>query len=111
MRFHISYTTLINPPTANPTLTRPQVWTGLQRKIRHAEEFVPVITSCKVLLDAEDGVVTRQVKFDDGGTPAQVMELVRSYWPSWVRTLSLYLNLPLLFSFAVSSTGDCIETE
>jgi hypothetical protein len=91
MRIHISYTTLINPPSASPTLTRPQIWAGLQRKIRHAEEFVPVITSCKVLSE-EAGVVTRQIQFDaqriPPSEPAQAKEVVRCYSPYWVRILN-----------------------
>jgi len=49
--FNLAYTAPINPPgeTAAPPITATQVWAGLQRKVRHAEEFVSIITGCKVL--------------------------------------------------------------
>jgi hypothetical protein len=99
MHIHIAYTTLINPPAASPVLTLPQIWAGLQRKIRHADEFVPVIKSCKVLTEASDGAVTRQVKFDDKlGPPAFADEVVRSYWPYWVSISYSTPQIWLLFS-------------
>ncbi|PSN68864.1 DUF1857-domain-containing protein [Corynespora cassiicola Philippines] len=83
--FHLSYTARINPAGASPTLTYPQIWTGLQRKIRHAEEFVPVIQGCEVLSD-EAGVVKRKVQFKPGAGAASdtAVEVVRSFYPSWV---------------------------
>jgi hypothetical protein len=81
---HLSYTSRINPAGASPVLTEAQVWAGLQRKIRFAQEFVPVIESCSVLSDA-DGVVVREVRFKEGAGPkARAKETVRSFWPSWV---------------------------
>jgi hypothetical protein len=88
---HLSYTSKINPPGSTPTLTIPQIWAGLQRKIRFAQEFVPVIDSCEVLED-KDGVVTRQVKFKKGAGPVdEAREVVRSFWPSWVCFSSSFL--------------------
>ena len=87
---HTAYTAPINPGNASPVLTSAQVWLGLQRKIRHAEEFVPVIESCKVISD-ENGVVNREVVFKEGAVPmTRAKEVVRSYWPTWVsRSLQL----------------------
>lgn len=77
---HIASTAPINPPGATPVLTVPQVWAGLQRKIRHAEEFVPVITSCTV--EKEDGnVITRRVVFDGA---KEVTEVCTEHAPSRV---------------------------
>jgi hypothetical protein len=85
LNLHIAHTSPINPPGASPTLTHTQIWAGLQRKIRHAEEFVPVIESCEVVSD-EDGVVTRNVVFKKGQGPKdRAKEVVRGFKPSWVR--------------------------
>ncbi|KAF2471502.1 DUF1857-domain-containing protein [Lindgomyces ingoldianus] len=81
---NLAYTSKINPEGVSPVLTIPQIWQGLQRKIRFAHEFVPVIESCEVLED-KDGVVTRQVKFKKGQGPMdEAREVVRSYYPAWV---------------------------
>jgi hypothetical protein len=81
---HLAYTSAINPAGATPVLTESQVWAGLQRKIRFAQEFVPVIASCDVL-EEKDGVVTREVVFKPGvGPKERAKEVVRSFWPSWV---------------------------
>jgi hypothetical protein len=76
---YLSYTNKINPQGASPVLTIDQVWQGLQRKIRHAEEFVPVISACKVL-EEKDGVVTREVNFVEGKGPARVAKEVRRHF-------------------------------
>ncbi|CAA9964224.1 DUF1857 domain containing protein [Pyrenophora teres f. maculata] len=94
-QINLSHTTPINPPSATPPLTAPQLWAGLQRKIRFAQEFVPVIESCTVLSEeaasssgsfgSSGTVVTREVIFKKGQTPKpRAKEVVRSYWPSWV---------------------------
>ena len=85
VNLHLAYTSKINPAGATPVLNQAQIWAGLQRKIRFAQEFVPVIESCDVLED-KDGVVTRVVKFKPGlGPKDTAREVVRGYWPSWVR--------------------------
>lgn len=80
-----AYSGPINPPDASPILSQAQVWAGLQRKIRNAQEFVPVITSCTVISDeGEAGPVTREVTFGPGGPVAageKLREVVRSYKP------------------------------
>ncbi|KAK0668379.1 hypothetical protein QBC41DRAFT_303455 [Cercophora samala] len=64
---NIAYTTPINRPGQQPVLTTPQVWAGLVRKVRHAQEFVPVIESCTVASEETNAagqlVVTRRVNF------------------------------------------------
>ncbi|KAK0736655.1 hypothetical protein B0T21DRAFT_289257 [Apiosordaria backusii] len=63
---NIGYTAPINRP-GQPLLTISQVWAGLVRKVRHAEEFVPVIEYCNVASEEKnaDGqlVITRHVNF------------------------------------------------
>jgi hypothetical protein len=87
VNIHLSYTAPINPPDTTPVLNPHQIRAGLQRKIRAAQEFVPVIISCDVLED-KDGVVTRDVKFKPGAGPKdQAREVVKSFYPSWVRYL------------------------
>ncbi|KAK6850661.1 hypothetical protein PG987_000295 [Apiospora arundinis] len=50
---NLAYTSPINPPSGpGPTLTPSQIWAGLQRKVRAAHEFVPLITSCTVLSES-----------------------------------------------------------
>jgi len=70
---NLGYTAPINRPGESPTLSVAQVWEGLKRKVRHAEEFVRVIAHCEVLEESttETGeeVVTRNVKFAAGSGP------------------------------------------
>jgi hypothetical protein len=85
VKLHLAYTAPINPPSSTPTLTRAQVWAGLQRKIRYAQEFVPVIESCNVL-EEKDGVVTREVVFKPGvGPKDKAREVVTGFGNAWVR--------------------------
>ncbi|KAL2268017.1 hypothetical protein VTJ83DRAFT_2863 [Remersonia thermophila] len=67
---NLAYTAPINPPSASPALTLAQVWEGLVHKVRRADLFVPVITSCQVLKEEtnnsnrqEVDVITRRVTF------------------------------------------------
>ena len=52
---HVAYTAPVNPSGSSPILTRPQLWRGLQRKVTRAQDFVPVIESCKVLEEKDGG--------------------------------------------------------
>jgi hypothetical protein len=85
---YVAYTQQINPTGATPVLTRAQIWKGLQRKIRRAQDFVPVISDCKVLED-KDNVVLREAHFIVDGVPGQsgkvVREVCKSYEPTKVR--------------------------
>ncbi|EGX95167.1 hypothetical protein CCM_03439 [Cordyceps militaris CM01] len=60
---HYAATAPVNPSGAAPVLTAAQVWEGLRRKIRHADQFVPLITSC-VVEKEESNVVHRRVAFE-----------------------------------------------
>ncbi|TKA80605.1 hypothetical protein B0A49_02037 [Cryomyces minteri] len=86
---NLAYTAPINPPSASPVLTSPQLWAGLQRKIRHAQEFVPAIVSCTVLDEQKEDngsvTVTREVQFKEGYGPKEpVREVCRSWEPAKV---------------------------
>jgi len=83
VNIHVAYTQPINPPSATPVLTRSQIWKGLQRKVRSATEFVPVIVSCKVVSE-EGSVVTREVGFKEGFGPPKVREVCKEYAPTKV---------------------------
>lgn len=84
---NVAYTQAINPAGATPVLTRPQLWAGLQRKIRRAQDFVPVITECTVV-EENDNVVVRDAHFGEKGVPGQedttVREVCKSYKPAKV---------------------------
>ena len=92
---NIGHTSLVNPPESRPVITHAQLWSAMQRKIRYAQEFVPIIASCEVISEEADPaggdakVVTRDVVFkdgqgakDQGGKPLR--EVVKSYYPAKV---------------------------
>ena len=84
-----SYTAPVNRP-GQSVLTIEQLWKGLMRKVRNAEEFVPVIIGCKLLSeegganDREPYTVTRIVNFDKAKTAEaadSVREVCKHYPP------------------------------
>jgi hypothetical protein len=83
---YCAYTEQINPAGASPVLTRDQVWKGLQRKIRRAQDFVPPIEGCDVV-EEKDNEVVREAHFKAfmGNPPKTVREVCKSYYPSKVR--------------------------
>ena len=86
-----AYTASINPSGATPVLTAAQVWAGMQRKIRHAEEFVPPIVACKVM--SEDGnEVVREATFAAGHIDGVGGKVVREVCRSWGTTKVLVLR-------------------
>ena len=81
-----AYTEQINPTGATPVLTRDQIWKGLQRKIRKAQDFVPIITGCDVLEEKENEVIREAHFMERPGVPASsVREVCKSYYPTKVR--------------------------
>ncbi len=76
---NVAYTAPVNPAGASPVLSQSSLWEGLRRKVRSAQEFVPMIKSCDVLwegrTEAESGSnndnerVIRQVTFAPGEGP------------------------------------------
>ena len=85
VNMHCAYTEAINPSGASPILSRDQVWRGLQRKIRKAQDFVPVIEGTDVLEEKENEV-TRVAHFKgaEGKPGHQVKEICKSYYPTKV---------------------------
>lgn len=82
---NIAYTAPINPTGAEPKLTQAQIWAGLERKVRRAQEFVPIIVSCDVIAEeqTEKGfTVTREVKFK--GAASSIREICNHFAPSRV---------------------------
>jgi hypothetical protein len=92
---YCAYTQQINPVGVTPVLTRAQVWKGLQRKVRKAQDFVPIINDCKVLEDKDD-VVIREAKFIPGPDviPGQggkiIREVCKLYEPVKVCTIDFH---------------------
>ena len=82
---YCAYTEQINPSGASAALTRDQVWKGLQRKIRKAQDFVPVIEGCDVI-EEKDNEVVRKAHFKAfaGNPPHSVREVCKSYYPTRV---------------------------
>ncbi|RMY89412.1 hypothetical protein D0862_10215 [Hortaea werneckii] len=80
-----AHTEPINPSGASPILSRDQVWRGLQRKIRKAQDFVPVIEGTDVLEEKENEV-TRVAHFKgtEGKPGHHVKEICKSYYPTKV---------------------------
>lgn len=81
---YVAFTAPINPPSAEPQLTLEQVWALLRRKIRLAEDFVPVaIASTRVVSESTDThgrpVTTREVTFHEGNR--RVEEVVTTFYP------------------------------
>ena len=91
---HCAYTEKINPSGASPILTRDQIWKGLQRKIRKAQDFVPVITATDVLEEKENEVV-REAHFNAGiGQPEHsVREVCKSYYPTKASCLTIHARI------------------
>lgn len=102
---YLAYTAPINPPSSTPTLTVPQIWAGLQRKVRHAEEFVPkAIKSIDVISESTDDhgreVVTRDVMFlEEGAGEARKAREVCTFFP--MMKVEVCLSPALLVSVEV----------
>ena len=81
---YVAYTAPINPPSAEPKLTEPQIWALLRRKTRRAEDFVGgAILNTEVISEAKDTqgrpVTTRMVTFRQGDR--RVEEVVTTFYP------------------------------
>jgi len=80
-----AYTEAINPSGASPVLNQTQIWNGLQRKIRQAQDFVPVIEGTDVIED-KGNEVTRVAHFKKMGDAEahSEKEVCKSYPPTRV---------------------------
>ncbi len=80
---NIAFTSAINPPDAAPILTRSQIWSMLQLKVRSAETFVPTaIQSTTVISTTTDPasgneVVVREITFHEN--QRKVKEVVTTF--------------------------------
>lgn len=80
---NIAFTSHINPPGSSPVLTRPQIWSMLQLKIRSAETFVPAAIQSTTVISTttneETGneVTVREVTFLQD--QRKVKEVVTAY--------------------------------
>lgn len=89
---HVAYTQPINPAGASPVLTEAQIWQGLERKVRFAQEFVGAIESTDVLEERNGGKeVVRIAHFKPGfgGEQGAAKETCRLYEPTKVSSLSI----------------------
>ncbi|KAL2427034.1 hypothetical protein ABEF95_007183 [Exophiala dermatitidis] len=81
---NIAYTAPINPPSSSIILTYPQIWQGLQLKIRAGQDFVGgAIISTDVISTSETEhghpITVREVVFRDGNR--RVREKCIAYEP------------------------------
>jgi hypothetical protein len=58
----VSKTVPVNPPDTDVTLTRSDVWKGLEAKANNALPFVPAMTYCEVK-SREGNVIEREIEF------------------------------------------------
>jgi hypothetical protein len=77
-----------------------KIWRGLQRKIRHAEDFVPIIEKTEVIEDDKENEVVRVAHFiEQPHQPAHsVREICKSYYPTKVGIQPKTLQMSPLIS-------------
>jgi hypothetical protein len=86
VKVYAARTVPVNPPDAPFVLKRDLLWAALQRKIRYATEFVPMMKECKVISD-ENGVVVRDCVLEfQPGKVKEMREEVTSFGKQWVRS-------------------------
>jgi hypothetical protein len=97
VNIHIAYTEPVNPSGATPILTRDQIWRGLQRKVRRAQDFIAVVEGCDIVSDEPDEVVRiAHFKAFAGKPPGSMKEVCRSYWPTKVRFFFICITIIML---------------
>ncbi|RMZ83005.1 hypothetical protein DV737_g1763, partial [Chaetothyriales sp. CBS 132003] len=83
---HIAFTAPINPPGANPVLTRSQIWSGLERKIKAGQDFVGgAITATDIIKEyrtekTDLPVTVREVVFANAAM-GRVTETCIAFYP------------------------------
>ena len=90
VKIYAARTLPVNPPDAEFVLSLDTLWAGLQRKIRRATEFVPVMRECTVVSDENDVVVRDCVLEHQDGKLRNMREEVTSYGKQWVSRLAMY---------------------
>ncbi|CAI4215526.1 unnamed protein product [Parascedosporium putredinis] len=53
---NLAHSAPINPLGAHPVLTAAQAWAGLMHKARRPQDFVPVVSGCEILSEAETSI-------------------------------------------------------
>ncbi len=61
--FTVSRALPVNPPDEKPTLSRAEVWHGLELKANNALPFVPSISYCEVTERLSDTEFVREIEF------------------------------------------------
>jgi hypothetical protein len=84
VKVYAARTLPVNPPDAPLVLKRYLLWEALQRKIRHATEFVPAMRQCTVVSDEKDVVLRDCVLEHQNGELRNMREEVTSYGKQWV---------------------------
>ncbi|PKY07908.1 DUF1857-domain-containing protein [Aspergillus campestris IBT 28561] len=84
VRIHAARTLPVNPPDAPFVLTRRQLWKALQRKIRHADEFVPAMKKCVVVKDSNDIVLRECLLETPSGETKTMTEEVTSHGEQFI---------------------------
>jgi hypothetical protein len=106
VNINLAYTQAINPAGATPVLTRAQVWAGLERKVRHAHEFVPVFEGCEVIEEHEN-VVVRETKLKPmEGRPGKTQrETCKLFKPAKVSRFYFYTGARVVRPYTLHGTG------
>jgi hypothetical protein len=84
VKVYAARTLPVNPPDAPFVLTKAQLWKCLQRKVRHATEFVPVMRNCTVTKDEGDFVVRNCLLEQYDGKMRDMTEEVTLVGEQWV---------------------------
>jgi len=84
VKVYAARTLPVNPPDAPLVLKRYLLWEALQRKIRHATEFVPAMRQCTVVSDEKDVVLRDCVLEHQNGELRNMREEVTSYGKQWI---------------------------
>lgn len=74
--YTLSYAIPINPDGAEPSLSREQVWKGLEMKAENAIPFVNGMTQCDVI-ERDENTILREITFNG----AQSREAITLYEP------------------------------
>lgn len=100
---HYAATVPINPPNASPVLSVKDIWNAMVIKCREPQHFVPVIATCTVTKEDENGM-TRDVTMKElPDMPKGVQTEIITYSKPYVVSQSLKLSsclkqeIPLLF--------------
>ena len=92
VNIHTAYTQAINPPGATPVITKAQVWAAMDRKVRRAQDFVPVFSDCKVL-EEHDNVVIRETTLKPmEGRPGKTQKETCNLYPPVKVSITLWMH-------------------